>query len=448
MLPWPRFLLVFPISIVFVAASPALAQVEPSATGTAGGSLDESEMMTPPPVSGIPYANTAGSDARSNYLVGGVAVTGGYIDNVLPSATSAPVSDFTYSILPSLALDRSSVRQQEHFSYSPYITFYQPTNSLDSFDQSAAATYQYRFSPEVAIGVQDNFARTSDVFNSPYVFSSTVSGSPLAPTPTVIAPFAEQLTNTLNGVLSYQFARNAMIGGGGTYAIFDIPNSAQAPGILSSKEGEGQAFYNRRLSGTQYVGLTYQYARVVADLTNGTSETQTHTLLPFYTVYFNRKFSISLSAGIERVDSSEPQVPASSSWTPSALISMGWQNGRGNFAASYSHSVTAGGGLVGAYGSNSADASGGWKLARTWNSAASAGYVSLNSATQASVLPFQNGNTLTVSGTLQHSMGEHFSASFQYQHLHEIYGGIAAISPDSNRESVTITYEFRRPLGR
>ena len=36
--------------------------------GNRGGSLDEHKMMTPPPVSGMPYANTAGSDARSNYL--------------------------------------------------------------------------------------------------------------------------------------------------------------------------------------------------------------------------------------------------------------------------------------------------------------------------------------------------------------------------------------------
>ena len=33
----------------------------------------------------------------------------------------------------------------------------------------------------------------------PYLFSNPVSGSSLTPTPTVIAPFAEQMINTVNG---------------------------------------------------------------------------------------------------------------------------------------------------------------------------------------------------------------------------------------------------------
>jgi hypothetical protein len=55
-----------------------------------------------------------------------------------------------------------------------------------------------------------------------------------------------------------------------------------------------------------------------------------------------------------------------------------------------------------------------------------------------------------VTGSLQHPIGERFSASFQYQRLHENYTAIAVISanPDSNRVSATITYELRRPLGR
>ena len=57
---------------------------------------------------------------------------------------------------------------------------------------------------------------------------------------------------------------------------------------------------------------------------------------------------------------------------------------------------------------------------------------------------------LTAMGSIQHSIGERLSASFQYQHLHENYSGIAVVAadPDSNRESFTITYQLRRPLGR
>src|ERR1700722_764896 len=202
--------LVFPLFVMLLMAVPVQAQVEPSATGDPGAALDDSEMMTPPPVSGMPYANTSGSEARSNYLSVNVTVSPSYIDNVLLGSTPTPVSDITYSILPSVTFDRSTPRQKEQISFSPSFTFYEPTTNIGSadqnalataFDQNASAAFQYRFNPKVAFSVQDSFTRTSDVYNSSYVFSNSVTGSSSAPTPTVIAPFAQQLINTVNGVL-------------------------------------------------------------------------------------------------------------------------------------------------------------------------------------------------------------------------------------------------------
>jgi hypothetical protein len=47
-------------------------------------------------------------------------------------------------------------------------------------------------------------------------------------------------------------------------------------------------------------------------------------------------------------------------------------------------------------------------------------------------------------------MGEHFNAEIGYARLHQSYSGVAVISsnPDSDREYVSITYQFTRPLGR
>ena len=450
MLPRAHSLFVVLMFVALILAIPALAQVEPSATGGPGGSLDESEMMTPPPVSGMPYANTAGSEARSNYLAASVTVSPAYIDNVLPGSGSTPVSDVTYSISPSVSLDRSAPRQKEQFTYSPSFTFYQPTSALDSVDQNAAVGVQYRFNPEVALSLEDSFSRTSSVFNSSYVFSNTVTGSTLTPTPTVIAPFAEQLVNTASGVLGYQFGLNEMIGGGGSFTTFDLPNPADASGLYNSHGSGGQVFYNRRLSRRQYLGLTYQYARILVHPVNGVVETQTHTLFPFYTLYLNQAFSFSISLGIERADTTAPQSPASGSWSPSVNASAGWQGNRGSFAAGFSRTVTAGGGLLGAYDSSCISASGGWKLARTWSGEVSVSYTSINSVTPLTISSLGGGNTLTAGVSAEHSIGERFRASFQYQHLREDYNGIAVITanPDSNRESVTISYELRRPLGR
>lgn len=434
-----------------LVALPAVAQVEPSATG-GSATEDDSQMMTPPPVSGMPYANSSSSEERSNYLSASVTGSAAYIDNVLPGAGATPLGALNYSVYPGVAFDRSIPRQKEQFSYSPSFTFYQSTGSesvsaLDSIDHNAAAGYQYRLNPEVAFSVGDTFTRTSNVFDSSALFSSPVTGSGLTPPASVIAPFEEQMTNVADAVLSYQFARNAMIGGGGSFITFDLPNSTDVVGLYNSTESAGSVFYNRRFSRAQYFGLNYQYAHIVANPATGTNETQTNMLTPFYTFYFNQSFSFSVSAGINHVDATAPQAPAVSSWTPTVTVSAGWQGRRGHLAGSFSRTTTAGQGLLGAYEAKNVQASGGRNFARTWTGELSATYTDINSETPL-ISSLQGGNTLTVSATVDHSITDHLTARFQYQRLQENYNGIQAITPDSNRECVTLTYQLRRPIGR
>ncbi|HEY1805432.1 MAG TPA: hypothetical protein VGG45_13235 [Terracidiphilus sp.] len=450
MLPRPIFSIGFFAFVMLAAATPMLAQVEPSATGTDEGSLDESQMMTPPPVSGIAYPSGAASDQRSNYLGAKLTFSPAYIDNVLPGTGLTPVSDEIYSILPGVSFDRSAPRQKAEFTYNPSFTFYQHTTSLDAVDHNASALFEYRFSPKLAFSAQDSFTRTSNVYDSPGLISSPITGSTLAPTLTVIAPYAEQMMNTVDGVLSYQFALNAMVGGGGSYNIFDFPNPAQAQGLFNSHQAAGFVFYSRRLSRAQYLGVQYEYARIDANPVTGVVEAQIHSLLPFYTVYFNKSFSFSISAGVQRVEFSQPGLAQFNAWSPTGTASAGWQGQRGSVAASFTRTVISGEGLLGAYNSNSASATGGWKIANTWDGALFAGYSSISSATPVTSAPFQSGNTLTGGATLQHSFGERWNAGFQYQHLHENYNGISAVNatPDSNREALTISYQLRKPLGR
>ncbi len=441
---------IFPFFVALIAAAGVSAQVEPSATGNGGGGLDESGMMTPPPVSGMSYANTSSSGARSNYLDANVTVSPAYITNVFPGAGSGATGDFMYSILPSVSFDRSAPRRTEQFSYSPSFNFYQKTSSLDSFDQNASAAFGYRFNPQVALSLEDSFSRISNVFDSSYVFGGSVTGSTLTPTPTVIAPFAEQMINIVDGVLSYQFGLNAMIGGGGSFTKFDLPNPTDAAGLYNSDESGAELFYNRRLSRAQYFGVDFNYGRILAHPSNGTVETQVQTLRPFYTLYISRACSVSISAGVDRTDATAPQAPESISWSPSVVASVGWQGVRGNIAGSYAHTVTSGGGLLGVYKSNDVSASGGWRFARTWTGDLSANYTDISEVTPLTVSSLTGGNTITLGASVQHPIGERFSSSLQYQYLHEDYGSIASIAanPDSNRVSFTFTYQFRKALGR
>ncbi len=433
------------LSLSLLVAMPVWSQVEPSATGPPLSSEDQ--MRTPPPVSGEAYPTATGSETRSNELRAGLNVQTAYDDNVLGGEGAVPVADISYSITPTIALDQVTARLHQTFTYSPGFTLYQRTSARNEADQNASAVFQYRLSPHAAVNFRDSFQKSTNVFNQPY---AGVSGSTQPPTAAVVAPFADQLGNSASGEISYQFSRNGMIGGSGTSTILHYLNPAQAAGLPNSNSRGGSAFYNLRLSSVQYIGATYQYSRMSASLANAPSETQVHTIYFFYTLYLSHALSLSVSGGPQHFDVTQAPFPASASWTPSVTASVGWQRSRTNVAASCSRTVTGAGGLLGAFQSTSANANVRWQLARTWAFGSAASYSNQKNVLPAFLSPSPGGHTVSGAVSVQHPIGEHFTAECGYARIHQSYGGIAVLSeyPDSDREYISISYQFTRPLGR
>ena len=433
------------LSLALLVAMPVWSQVEPSATGPPPSS-DEA-MQTPPPVSGQAYPTETGSETRSNYLRAGLNLQTAYDDNVQPGTTSKPVSDVIYSITSSFALDQITPRAHRTLTYSPGFTLYQPTSALNALSQNATVSYQYKLSPHVQISVQDSFVQASNVFDQPF---GGVSGSTQYPTEAVVAPFADQLSDAASGETTFQFSRNGMIGAGGTYSIVNYPNQAQASGLPNSNSYGGSAFYNRRLSSSQYMGVNYQYSKMSSSSASGDSVTQVDTIYSFYTLYLGHSLSLSVSGGPQHFDVTQAQLPASASWTPAVTASMGWQRNQTNFAVNYSRTVTGAGGLFGAFQSNSANASAHWQLARTWTVGSAANYAIYKSATPLSPSSSQGGHTVSGTVSAHHPISERFSAEVGYSRIHQSYSRIAAVSenPDGDHAYISISYQFTRPLGR
>ena len=88
------------LCIALAAAMPLWSQVEPSASG-GGFDLDDSHMMTPPPVSQDAYPVVIGTEMRSNYLSGGLVFTTAYVDNLVGG--DSPTSDEMYSVFPTIS---------------------------------------------------------------------------------------------------------------------------------------------------------------------------------------------------------------------------------------------------------------------------------------------------------------------------------------------------------
>jgi hypothetical protein len=439
------------LSVAMFMVVPAWSQVAPSATGGGPSSDLDNRMLQPPPVSGETYPTTFGSEGRSNYLTAGITLDTAYVDNVQPGSSSKPVSDVTYSIGPSISLNQTTPRQMRSLTYSPGFTFYQPTSQLDAIDQNGKLDYQFRLRPYTTVSIRDSFMESSSVFNQSNPLSAGgVSGSLQPSTASVIAPFAKQVTNSVTAGISHQISQDAMIGGGGVYELLHYLDPSQAQGLSDSTASGGSAFFNRRLGNMQYVGVAYQFAHILASPQNAQSETLTNTILPFYTIYLNSSTSLSLSCGLEHLNASETLLPTYSSWSPIAMASFGWHASRANFAASYSKSIVAGGGILGAYNANTANASFGWQIAHSWTTGLGAAYSNLKNATPLLSQAVPGGYAVSGSASMQHPMGEHLIVNFGYERLHQSFSGIQVISqePDTDREFVSLSYQFKRPLGR
>ena len=87
---------------------------------------------------------------------------------------------------------------------------------------------------------------------------------------------------------------------------------------------------------------------------------------------------------------------------------------------------------------------------RYWTLTASGNYSMQKSASPAGFATSPGGHQLSGSLAVQRMLGKRMMLNVGYARLHQSYGGIQAIAndPDSNRETVSFSYQFTRPLGK
>ena len=414
-------------------------------------------MFTPPVVSGQTYPTDPTSQERSNYLRGGISFTSAYGNNALATSNGKPVDEMSYLVAPTIALDETTSRLHSVLTYAPGFTFYEKTSDLNASNQNASIDVQYRVSPHVTLNAKDGLQKSSSFFDQPDLASSSaVSPGAQAANFSVIAPVADMLRNSGNVGLSYQFALNGMIGVSGTFSNLHYPNPSQVPGLYDSSSQGGSAFYSLRLSRKHYVGATYQYQRLLAYPATGLSETQTDAILLFYTLYPSTKFSLSFFGGPQYSDTIQPplaplniQLPASVAWSPAAGGSLSWQGRLNSLAASYSHIISGGSGLIGAVHMDNASISLRQQMTRSLSGSLAGSYV--QNDVIGSFLPgASNGHSVSGTVSLQKQFHQNVNLQFGYTRLHQDYSDVAVLSqtPNTNREFVSLSYQLSRPLGR
>lgn len=436
---------------VLLAAMPACSQVANSGSATSDNA-NSTQMLIPPPISAVGFPVRTGGEEISNYLSGGVTFNGGYVNNLYPGTGTTSINEALYLVQPSLSADHTTDRSHETFTYAPSFTFYDPDSTLNGVNQTGRAAFQYRFSPHTTFVAGDGVTKTSNALSEPLA-SGSVSGELPPVTPGLIVPYAPQLSNSAYAQLGWQFSLNDMLGFDGNATLLHFYNSPEARGLYNSNSSGGAAFYTHRLSERQYFGASYEYSEVAAkpNISNGIAEADlnAHNLLAFYTIYPKSNFSLSFGGGSQHYRLTQsPSAPATG-WAPSALGSIGWQGIHTSFALTYSHTVTEGSGVIGAYNTNAAVLSGRWQLSRNWSASLGGNYAELAAVDRSFAGSMPGGHSLSGTASLGRQLGANLSFTVQYERIHEDYAGIPAISnaPNSSLESGSITYRFSRPLG-
>ncbi len=441
--------------VVFGSSLNLWCQVEPSATGGGGNADDDSLMTLPPAVSGSFYPSEVGDQYKENTLTGGILFTAAYDDNVLAGQQTKPITAESYSILPNIAVNTRTSRLTGSLRYSPGFVFYHPTTELNDVTQNAVADFSYRITPHTILGLQESFQQNSTVFSGPYTSAgATISASPTSTLPIVLIPYGGEITDFTNGHIGYQISRSSMIGASGYFSSFHFSGSALSEGLYDSSGGGGGASYSRRLTRTQFMGLTYGYSVSTTSAYNTTTDNHTGSI--FYSIDLGRAFSLSLSGGPEysttttQGTATTQGTPPTHTWAPSVNASIGWQKQRAEFALSYAHSITTGYGLLGSFTSDSASAIVGWQFTRRLIGDINGSYSNTKSAASQLFAFTATGHTVFGRATLSYKLNERLNLVGEYSRLHQAYSAIGFISsdPDADRVALSLNYEFTRPLGR
>jgi hypothetical protein len=408
----------------------------------------ESIMQVPDPVNPAGYSMISPPEtARSNYLDLGLSLMGAYDDNVIGGIEGRPVQDVSYSVRPMVSWRQSSPRILWNLMYSPGFTFYQHTSSLNAADHNFSLGSQFRLSPHVTLVLHDGFSKTSNPAGQFYQSAGIPTGIAQPSAATIISPLADQINNTGSVEVTYQFDRNSMLGASGIFSNLHYLDRSQVPGLFDSNMRAAQAFYSHRVSKKHYVGIRYEFQSLLS--TPNPVTTETHSLVLFYAIYLQPRMSLSMFAGPQRSDTAGGAVVPTKMWSPSYGGSFVWQGVHTAFAIAGSQTVGAGGGLQGASKVESANASVRRQLTKVFSAEVGASYS--NTGVLASLPQFSSGGrNVSSSVSLQRRIRDYLDVGLAYTRLHQNYGDIEALANNPNRNSVSVSlsYQFQRPIGR
>jgi hypothetical protein len=456
-------LMIFGVGVLAAAQEPASPAAQSQNNGAEPAVVDELRAPAPALLGGDSSSLAFSSELeRSNYLRGGISIGATYDDNAASSPTTR-ISDFSYSILPNIQLDQTRSRLHWVLGYFGGFTANQRLTTRNQGSHNLTGSLQYRLSPHVDLRLSDSFLDTTGLLQQfQNGLGAPVTGPINQPNPTLITPLARNINNTGSADMSYQFSANDMIGAGGTFYdshFRDLPASSGT--LLDTSTRSADAYYNHRFTPRNWTGVTYKFQRLTQG--SGGEVTDTHSILLSHTIYLRQRMTLSFFAGPEyseintvtvtaniappvisfaTISSAEHQLSASGG------ASFGWQGALTSIRLDASRKVSDGGGLLGAVELDSVGAGIRRQLGKTTAVHLNALYGHNRELGSAAVgtKPLKS-----AAGGLgiEQQLAANFMLRLDYGRDYQSGSNISTVgSVNHNRESVSISYNFTRPMGR
>lgn len=415
----------------------------------------------------IPQLLPTNAGTTQNEFLGGLVV-GALFDDNIATSNHQPQSGYLYFVSPSMVLQQTRRRTTWDLNYTGGLTIAQhdPANNNGTQNTtSVAAQMHHLFGPHTLLELRQDFLMTNNPFGQADQGQtvSAVSGTGQLNSSAGV-PIATRTSFVSSGALTYQFSRRSSLGINGSFSSLrfrDLPKlSGVDVNLIDGRTTTGRVFYVLDISRGQRIGAEYQ----VQDLRFGgdAAHTLDQTVFLFDEIHLRSNMTLTLFGGpgythlhnnvLVPSSGGTPSVLPSlrDEWSPSGGASYTWQGKRLAVRLTGSSLITDGGGALGTVRAFSGSGELREDLSKRWTG--TLGYTYSDGRLIGG--PINNGasriTTEQASVGVVHHLSQQISMTAEYAHLRQLGGG--AVTPystgDHNRASVSMTYQFVRPLGR
>ena len=421
------------------------------------------ELVLPPPLGGFSPRLTSNPEAQDNkkLLVGGIDIHGLYIDNAFTVGSKA-VSDYQYSILPSIGFRSSVPGTQWVLNYGGGVTLDQRASENSLLQHNASVYIQHNFTRHLA----SEFRQEYDLTNNPFMQTGGGTTLPTITGPGQLSPFAvpepvTRRTSISAANLTYQLSQHSAVGSSGSFSLqrFNdaVTNAGASGNLIDTTAATGRAFYLRQISAHQTIGSEYQLLDLRFE--SGAARTFDQTLFLFDSFSLAKNMTLSLYAGPDRTHThnviiQSPNFAAviipviADQWSVSGGLVFSWHGTRTGFRLSGDRGVSDGGGWTGAVRLTSASMELVRELSKRWSATLDLTY----SDGRTIAFPANAGNSrvTTEEGLIGflYRLTRNAALTAQYGRIKQPYAGqfSQTLQPDHNQVQAGLTYRFQKAI--